>query len=165
MTRSPVSRIGRTRYGRAMPNPADSHSSSRPAASTEIVRRNMQRQKRRDTGCEMAVRRLLHAEGIRYRVDFKPLSDERFRADIGWKTRRIAVFIDGCFWHACPQHCTMPKRNTEWWEAKLRANSARDQRADAVLRSRGWAVLRFWEHEPPHEVAAAIRTHLMRRAS
>ena len=125
----------------------------------------MQRQKRRDTGCEMAVRRLLHAEGIRYRVDFKPLSDERFRADIGWKTRRIAVFIDGCFWHACPQHCTMPKRNTEWWEAKLRANSARDQRADAVLRSRGWAVLRFWEHEPPHEVAAAIRTHLMRRAS
>lgn len=110
----------------------------------------------------MAVRKLLHAEGIRYRVDFRPLSDERFRVDIGWKNRKIAVFIDGCFWHACPQHCTIPKRNKEWWEAKLTANSARDRRADEVLRSRGWTVLRFWEHEPPHAVAEVIRTHLMR---
>lgn len=125
----------------------------------------MQRQKRRDTGCEMAVRRQLHTEGIRYRVDFRPLSDERFRVDIGWKSRRIAVFIDGCFWHACPEHVTIPKRNAEWWETKLMANSARDRRTDEVLRSRGWTVLRFWEHEPPGDVAAAIRTHLKRPAA
>lgn len=135
-------------------------SSDRPPASSAIVRRNMQRQRRRDTGCEIAVRRILHAAGIRYRVDFRPIPGERFRVDIGWRTRRVAVFIDGCFWHLCPQHGTLPKHNAEWWEAKLRANTVRDRRTDDVLRSYGWTVLRFWEHEEPAIVAATIRMHL-----
>lgn len=125
----------------------------------------MQRQKRRDTGCEMAVRKLLHASGIRYRVDFRPLADQRFRVDIGWKTKQIAVFIDGCFWHGCSEHGTIPKKNSDWWESKLRSNAARDKRTDEVLRSRGWTVLRFWEHEPPTEVVAVIRMNLTRQAS
>lgn len=80
--------------------------------------------------------------------------------DIGWKKRRIAVFIDGCFWHLCPEHGTLPKSNAEWWESKLRANTARDRRTDDVLLSHGWTVLRFWEHEEPDHVAETIRTHL-----
>ncbi|MFI8591057.1 very short patch repair endonuclease [Dietzia maris] len=124
----------------------------------------MRSQKRRDTGCEMAVRRILHADGVRYRVDFRPLADQKFRVDIGWKSRKVAVFIDGCFWHACPEHLSIPKRNTEWWEAKLKANSDRDARTNSILRARGWTVLRFWEHEPPAGVADVIRTHLRRSA-
>lgn len=122
----------------------------------------MRRQKRRDTGCEIAVRRLLHASGIRYRVDFRPLPDERFRVDIGWKARKLAVFIDGCFWHGCPEHGTLPKSNTQWWQDKLTANADRDLRSTEVLRSRGWTVLRFWEHEDPDQVVGIIRTHLRR---
>lgn len=132
----------------------------RPAASSETVRVNMSRQKRRDTGCEMAVRRILHAEGIRYRVDFRPLPDERFKVDIGWRKYKLAVFIDGCFWHGCPAHGTLPKSNSDWWFAKLQANSQRDKRTAEVLRSRGWTVLRFWEHEYPAHIASTIQQHL-----
>lgn len=138
---------------------------ARPAASSETVRLNMSRQKRRDTGCEMAVRRILHAEGVRYRVDFRPLPDERFRVDIGWRKYKLAVFIDGCFWHGCPDHGTLPKSNSGWWSAKLQANSQRDRRTVETLRSRGWTVLRFWEHEDPDNVASTIRKHLMQRAA
>jgi DNA mismatch endonuclease (patch repair protein) len=135
----------------------------RPPASSDVVRNNMRRQKRRDTGCEMAVRRLLHAAGIRYRVDFRPLPDHRFRVDIGWKHRRIAVFIDGCFWHGCPLHGTLPKSNTEWWIEKLEGNRARDERADSALQAAGWQVLRYWEHESPETVAADIINRLHRQ--
>lgn len=143
-------------------DPAKRNPIRRPPASSEVVRRNMRRQKRRDTGCEIAVRRLLHASGIRYRVDFRPLPDERFRVDIGWKARKLAVFIDGCFWHGCPEHGTLPKSNTQWWQDKLTANADRDLRSTEVLRSRGWTVLRFWEHEDPSQVVEIIRTHLRR---
>lgn len=131
-----------------------------PTASSAQVRANMRRQKRRDTGCEMAVRRLLHSAGVRYRVDFRPFQDQRFRADIGWKGRKLAVFIDGCFWHGCPIHGNIPKSNAAWWIEKFRANADRDRRTDETLRLRGWAVLRFWEHEPPEEVAATILERL-----
>ncbi|AVM65836.1 very short patch repair endonuclease [Dietzia sp. oral taxon 368] len=148
------------------PEPGHSHPrTGRPAASSETVRANMARQKRRDTGCEMAVRRLLHAAGIRYRVDFRPLPDQRFRVDIGWRNRKLAVFIDGCFWHGCPDHGTLPKNNREWWSDKLRANAQRDRRTDELLRARGWTVLRYWEHEDPDHVASTIRKHLMQRAA
>lgn len=136
------------------------NSSYRPPASNEIVRANMKAQKRRDTACELAIRRLLHAKGVRYRVDFRPLKSERFRVDIGWKNRKLAVFIDGCFWHCCPEHTTLPKANHEWWADKLRKNVERDRRTDAVLMDEGWTVLRFWEHEPHEDVVASILTRL-----
>lgn len=131
-----------------------------PPASSEIVRNNMRRQKRRDTKCELAVRRLLHASGVRYRVDFRPLPDYRFRADIGWKGRKLAVFIDGCFWHGCATHGNIPKSNSLWWVRKFETNEARDRRADDALRAAGWTVIRFWEHERAEDVAAAIIAQL-----
>lgn len=123
----------------------------------------MSRQKRRDTGCEMAVRRILHAEGIRYRVDFRPLPDERFRVDIGWRKYKLAVFIDGCFWHGCPDHGTVPKNNRTWWASKLYENQQRDRRVLTTLEDAGWIGVRFWEHEPPHSIAHSIMTLVQSR--
>lgn len=116
--------------------------------------------RRRDTSPELAVRRLIHAAGLRYRVDFAPLGGRR-RADIVFTRRRIAVFIDGCFWHGCPEHATYPKRNSDYWLPKLERNIERDRETDLLLSGAGWTVLRFWEHESPgsvaNRIAAAIR--------
>lgn len=112
---------------------------------------------RRDTGTELAVRRLLHARGLRYRVDFAPLaSSARRRADVVFTRARVAVFIDGCFWHSCPVHATTPKRNANYWGPKLARNVERDRETTIVLEAAGWTVLRFWEHEEPAEVASSI---------
>ncbi|MFM2475366.1 very short patch repair endonuclease [Burkholderia cenocepacia] len=116
----------------------------------------MQANRRRDTGPELAVRRLLHARGLRFRVDLTVESGIRSRPDIVFTRRRIAVYIDGCFWHGCPQHRTQPKANADYWTPKLQRNVARDMEVTAALRSAGWTVLRFWEHEDPREVADAI---------
>ncbi|HEV7824761.1 MAG TPA: very short patch repair endonuclease [Mycobacteriales bacterium] len=116
----------------------------------------MQRQRRRDTKPEVEVRRLLHAAGIRFRVDARLEPDLRVRGDIVWRGRKVVVFVDGCFWHGCPRHATQPKANADWWRDKLAANVARDRRTDAELAARGWRVLRYWEHEPPTEVATDL---------
>lgn len=129
-------------------------------ASTEGSRRSMQANQRRDTRPELAVRHLLHAAGLRYRVDFAPLGGRR-RADIVFTRRRIAVFIDGCFWHGCPAHATLPKRNSGYWLPKLRRNIERDRETDEVLRLAGWCVLRFWEHEAPEVVVESV-VHVVR---
>lgn len=115
----------------------------------------MQRNRGRDTSPELAVRRLLHAAGLRYRVDFAPLGGRR-RADIVFTRKRIAVFIDGCFWHGCPIHATRPKANADYWGQKLDRNIERDLETTASLQSAGWTVLRFWEHEAPTDVAETI---------
>lgn len=115
----------------------------------------------RDTGPELVVRKLLHAAGARYRVDFPPLGGRR-RADIVFTKKRIAVFIDGCFWHGCPVHATLPTRNSEYWVPKLQRNVERDREMDELLRESGWMVLRFWEHEVPDEVASTILSVLRR---
>ena len=120
----------------------------------------MKQQLRRDTRPEMAVRQQLHALGIRYRVDVKLEPDLRTRGDIAWRGLRLAVFIDGCFWHGCPIHATAPKANADWWREKLDANIVRDRRADDALRDRGWTVLRFWEHDAPEAIAAEISRSL-----
>jgi DNA mismatch endonuclease (patch repair protein) len=73
-----------------------------------------------------------------------------------WRGRKVVVFVDGCFWHGCPRHATQPKANADWWRDKLAANVARDRRTDAELAARGWRVLRYWEHEPPTEVATDL---------
>ncbi|WP_100365085.1 DNA mismatch endonuclease Vsr [Diaminobutyricimonas aerilata] len=112
----------------------------------------------RDTKPELAIRRLLHAAGYRYRVDTAPIPGMRRRADIVFTRRRIAVFIDGCFWHGCPQHYTAPKTNADFWARKVEANRARDSDTDRTLRAAGWTVLRVWEHESPAEMFAAVRS-------
>jgi DNA mismatch endonuclease (patch repair protein) len=115
----------------------------------------MQANRGRDTAPELAVRRLLHAAGFRYRVDFAPLGGRR-RADIVFTRPRIAVFIDGCYWHGCPEHATLPKRNAEYWLPKLARNIERDRETDDLLSASGWKVLRYWEHDDADDVARAI---------
>lgn len=110
----------------------------------------------KDTGPELAVRRLLHAQGLRYRVDFRLAPPLRARADVVFTRQRIAVFIDGCFWHGCPIHATSPKANSDYWGPKLARNIERDRETAVALAERGWTVLRFWEHEAPAVVADAI---------
>lgn len=123
----------------------------------------MSRQKRRDTKAELLVRRELHSRGVRFRVDVKLEDGLRTRGDIVWRGLNLVVFVDGCFWHGCPQHATRPSANAAWWAAKLDANIARDRRTDAALRARGWTVLRFWEHQSATEVADEIVSKLEER--
>lgn len=109
----------------------------------------------RDTSPELAVRRLLHADGLRYRVDYAPIGGRR-RADIVFTRQKIAIFIDGCFWHGCPAHATRPKTNVDYWTPKLDRNVERDRETTVLLQLAGWTVLRFWEHEAPSDVARAV---------
>lgn len=128
-----------------------------PRPTTENARRTMRANKRKDTAPELAVRRRLHAAGLRYRVDFPAdETDKRRRADIVFTRARIAIFIDGCFWHGCPLHFVPPKRNAEYWGPKIAKNMERDITSSERLRAAGWQVLRFWEHEDPTAVAAII---------
>ncbi|MCX5406994.1 very short patch repair endonuclease [Streptomyces sp. NBC_00335] len=116
----------------------------------------MSRQKSKDTGIEMALRRALHASGLRYRVHRRPAKGVRREADIVFGPTRIAVFVDGCFWHGCPEHVTWPRRNAEFWRAKIEGNRARDRDTDVRLAELGWLSLRVWEHESPDEAALRI---------
>lgn len=117
----------------------------------------MQLQRTRDTGPEMSVRRILHAMGLRYRVDRAPLPGLRRRADIVFGPAKVAVFIDGCFWHGCPDHGRPEtKANPEYWSSKIARNRTRDADTDARLAEAGWTVVRVWEHTSPPETADAI---------
>ncbi|MFF4560956.1 very short patch repair endonuclease [Streptomyces sp. NPDC001435] len=116
----------------------------------------MSRQGSRDTAPEVAVRRLLHAAGLRYRVNVPVPGMPRRTIDIVFPKAKIAIFMDGCFWHGCPEHATHPKANAEWWRKKLDKNIARDGETTRHLESAGWTVLRFWEHERPDAVARAV---------
>jgi len=121
----------------------------------------MQRMPRRDTRPELALRRELHARGLRFRKEYRALPG---RPDVAFTRARLAVFVDGCFWHRCPLHGTLPKHNADWWLAKLDANVARDQRQDRQLVDSGWTVIRVWEHEAVEvagrRIEAAWRTLL-----
>ncbi|WP_279586857.1 very short patch repair endonuclease [Diaminobutyricimonas sp. TR449] len=119
-------------------------------------RRNMQANRSRDTSPELAVRRLLHASGFRFRVNYRPQRALRRTADIVFTKARIAVFIDGCFWHSCAQHASVPRTNVEYWGPKLARNRDRDRETTDLLQREGWIVLRFWEHEAPDVVANSI---------
>ncbi|SEJ26214.1 T/G mismatch-specific endonuclease [Demequina mangrovi] len=116
----------------------------------------MRSNKKRDTGPELAVRRLVHASGLRYRVAAPPLKGVRRTADLLFGPTKVAVFIDGCFWHSCPVHATSPRTHSDYWLPKLERNRERDAETTRTLTDAGWLVLRFWEHEEPAEVAATI---------
>lgn len=122
----------------------------------------MQRQGRRDTGPEVALRREVWRRGLRYRVDTTPIPGRR-RADLVFTRARVAVFVDGCFWHRCALHGTTPKANREWWLAKLDANAARDRATDRELAAAGWTVVRVWEHEEPVAAASRVQAALRDR--
>jgi len=132
-----------------------------PNPSDPMVSKRMRSNRRRDTRPERALRTLLHARGLRYRVDF-PLRLDALtaRPDIAFTRWQVAVFVDGCFWHRCPDHGNVPRRNLEYWRPKLQRNVDRDQRVDAELRGAGWRVIRAWEHEPSLAVVDRIVTEL-----
>ncbi|GEB50331.1 very short patch repair endonuclease [Streptomyces cacaoi] len=132
------------------------------APSSPDVSARMSRQSSKDTGAERAVRRLLHASGYRYRVHYPVPGMNRRKIDIAFTRARLAVLIDGCFWHGCPEHATSPKANAEWWQRKLDRNMERDRETNAHLRSQGWTVLRFWEHESPTTVVRQVATAVER---
>jgi DNA mismatch endonuclease (patch repair protein) len=121
----------------------------------------MSRQRSRDTAPEVLVRSLLHRKGLRFRVHAAPLADRRRTVDILFSGPRIAVLIDGCFWHRCPDHGSSPASNSEWWRRKLDRNVERDRDTDQRLVEAGWTVMRFWEHEDPNVVAASIEAAVL----
>lgn len=123
----------------------------------------MRANRSQDTRPEVALRSALHRRAHRFRKNAVIQTDAgRVRADIVFPSRRVAVFMDGCFWHACPEHGQLPTRNREYWEAKFRRNVARDTRQTAMLVGAGWTVVRVWEHTPideaVHEVESALRS-------
>lgn len=125
-------------------------------ATTAEVRTRMSRQKSRDTAVELALRKALHATGARYRVHRRPVKGVRREADIVFGPARVAVFVDGCFWHGCPLHATWPKNNSEFWRAKIEGNRRRDADTDARLAEAGWSTVRVWEHEDADEAAVRV---------
>jgi DNA mismatch endonuclease, patch repair protein len=129
---------------------------ARAAPSSPEASRRMQRVRQKDTSAESALRRELHALGLRYRVQVPVLTKPRRVSDVSFAGPRVAVFVDGCFWHGCPQHASWPKQNAEFWRAKIVANQERDRDTDARLRANGWEVVRVWAHEVPTEAASRI---------
>lgn len=124
---------------------------SSPAASSRMAVR-----RRRDTTPELLIRRALHVSGVRYRVAFPVPGRRRRSIDIAFTRKRVAVFVDGCFWHGCPIHGVQPTANAAWWIEKMDVNQKRDADTSQYLESLGWRVLRFWEHEPVTDVVEAI---------
>lgn len=125
----------------------------------------MQAIRSRDTKPEWLIRSLLHAQGLRYRVAAKPLPELRRTADIVFRPAKVAVFIDGCYWHGCPEHYVPPKTNSGYWSDKVARNMARDRDTDHRLIEAGWTVLRFWEHESSVGCAARIAAEVEKRRS
>ncbi|MFE0042626.1 very short patch repair endonuclease [Streptomyces albireticuli] len=125
----------------------------------------MQAIRSRDTKPEQLIRRLVHAQGLRYRVAARPLPDLRRTADLVFRPAKVAVFIDGCYWHGCPEHYVPPRTNPGYWSDKVAGNMARDRDTDARLIAAGWMVLRFWEHEPSNLCADKIAAAVIARRS
>jgi DNA mismatch endonuclease, patch repair protein len=121
----------------------------------------MQGNRSKDTKPELALRRELHARGLRYFKNRRPIQTVRRTADIVFPTHRLAVFIDGCFWHGCPDHHTVARTNADYWSAKVERNRNRDHDTDKLLADAGWTVLRIWEHvaitDAADLVEAAVR--------
>lgn len=124
--------------------------------TSEAVSARMRRQRTAGTAPEMAVRRACHAAGLRYRVDHPLPPAPRRRGDLVFTRARVAVMVDGCFWHGCPDHGRPPRANAGWWSEKLARNRARDADTDRLLAAAGWTVVRAWEHDDPMDAAARV---------
>lgn len=131
-------------------------------ASSDAVRAVMRANRSRDTAPEMALRRAVHALGLRYRVAARPLPELRRTADLVFRGPKVAVFLDGCFWHGCPRHRNVAQTHSEYWAEKVRRTQRRDADTDQRLGAAGWQVLRIWEHEDP--LQAALRVERLIRA-
>ena len=125
----------------------------RPTPLNKAVSAQMQKMRRSSTAPEMLIRRELHRRGLRFRVNIPLLPG---RPALAFTSARVAVFVDGCFWHACPAHGILPRNNREWWREKLERNVARDREKDEELGMLGWQVVHVWEHEDPVVAADAI---------
>lgn len=143
----------------------DVSTSYEPWASSAAARRVMRSNRRRDTAPEMAIRRAVHAAGLRYRVDSRPLPELNRRADLVFRPPMVAVFVDGCYWHMCPTHGSRPRTNSSYWSSKLERNAMRDADTNRRLEEKGWLVLRIWEHEDPLEAAHRITAAVVSRRS
>lgn len=137
----------------------------RPPASSAEARARMRAMRQRDTEPELDLRRAMHAIGLRYNINRSLLLGSRRVVDVVFPRAKVAVLVDGCFWHSCPSHQTIPKANQEWWIAKLQANWNRDRDTDQRLKRHGWTVVRVWEHEKAPAAAARIARIVRRRLS
>lgn len=125
----------------------------------------MRGNRRTGTKPEMALRSALHATGLRFRKDYRlDLGNVKPRPDIVFTRAKVGVFVDGCFWHCCPEHGTQPNVNPDYWRPKLARNVERDREHDRALTEAGWAVVRVWEHEAPGDAATRIAEIVRARA-
>lgn len=158
MTNAPKARA--PSYGTAKKTTAK-EAEVRSSAATVSARMRLVRT--RDTGPEIAVRRLLHRMGLRYRLQRRVLPGQRIRPDIDFPTEKVAVLVHGCFWHGCALHASWPVANAEWWRRKIQGNQARDRETEELLRSSGWAVVVVWEHDNPSDAAGMVAEIVRRR--
>jgi DNA mismatch endonuclease (patch repair protein) len=140
------------------------NSTKEPLPSSQAALNRMRAAKPRDTAPEKSLRVELHKRGLRYRIDVKPIKVLNRRADIVFRSKKIAVFVDGCFWHGCPIHGTKAKANAEFWRNKIRQNQARDAETNLLLKKAGWKVIRVWEHENPERASKKIHNAVLKRA-
>jgi DNA mismatch endonuclease (patch repair protein) len=134
-----------------------------PRPSSEAALRRMKASKPRDTAPEKALRFALFKKGLRYRVDAKPIKTLNRRSDIVFRSAKVAIFVDGCFWHGCPIHGTQAKANAEFWMNKIKQNQIRDEDTNKRLKKAGWRVIRVWEHENSEKASQKIFGIIMKR--
>lgn len=147
-----------TRHRRPVPRTSSSY---RPAPTSAATTASMRSNRPTGTRPEVTLRSMLHRAGRRFRKDLLiRLPGVAVRADIVFPRAKVAVFVDGCFWHCCPEHGSRPRANADYWNPKLDRNVERDRRADAALKVAGWTVVRIWEHVPPMEAAGLVSAAL-----
>lgn len=137
-----------------------------PQPTSEAVSTAMRSNRRTDTHPELQLRSELHRRGLRFRKDYRiDLPTRKVRADIVFTRIRLAIFVDGCYWHQCPEHGTMPKANADYWVPKLARNVSRDKEVTGALESAGWEVIRIWEHVPAPDAARLVAEAVRARAA
>lgn len=138
----------------------DKRGSKSPKPLSDVIRRRMETARQRDTAIELELGRELRSLGLSFESNVAPMAGSRSRPDLLFTAARIGVFVNGCFWHGCPEHGTWPKHNADWWRSKIEANRARDARTDMALAGAGWVVLRYWEHDNPRVAAQEIAKYV-----
>jgi len=136
---------------------------ARPVPSSEAALKRMKAAKPRNTVPERALRAALHHRGLRFRIDTRPVRGLNRKADIVFRSAKVAIFVDGCFWHGCPIHGTQAKANAEFWRQKIKQNQERDKDTTRQLKTAGWRVIRVWEHEDPEKASQKIHNIVAKR--